>query len=76
MKSFTERHFINLFRFHAIRDGGITLHLVKSKEEYGSVRDEFSEKFQRGGGFRGAYFKVCLFLIFLNTIVDKTYPEP
>ena len=23
-----------------------------------------------------AFFKVCLVLIFLNTIVEKTYPEP
>ena len=28
-----------------------------------------------GGGFRSASFKVCLVLIFLNTIVEKTYPE-
>ena len=26
--------------------------------------------------FRSASFKVCLVLIFLNTIVEKTYPEP
>ena len=40
-----------------------------------SNTDEFSEKFQRGGGFRSVFFKVCLVLIFLNTIVEKTYPE-
>ena len=32
--------------------------------------------FPKGGGFRSASFKVCLVLIFLNTIVEKTYPEP
>ena len=25
---------------------------------------------------RANFFKVCLVLIFLNTIVEKTYPEP
>ena len=39
-----------------------------------SKTDEFSEKFQRGG-FRSAFFKVCLVLIFLSPMVEKTYPE-
>ena len=26
--------------------------------------------------FRGAFFRVCLVLSFVNTIVEKTYPEP
>ena len=29
-----------------------------------------------GGKFRSAFFKMCLVLIFLNTMVEKTYPEP
>ena len=28
------------------------------------------------GEFRSAFFKMCLVLVFLNTIVEETYPEP
>ena len=31
---------------------------------------------RRGAAFSSTFFKVCLVLIFLNTIVEKTYPEP